>query len=506
MSICLNRTASFAIIASFAAFLLSGTDAFAIPAFTRAHKVECSTCHTVYPELNEYGEAFLKNSYVYFGKGAKPQKAKEQPVSKATAKPSAAQKAGAPQADVRGEGNADTLNKLKSGAISISDSTNPEPVETQQNAVTPETTAAPTGIVDKAEGLLLSAIPEQLPISFSANFHATYNGNAVNEFDFSTRALKLNIGGNFAEKAGFFGTYLIYTEDATNIVNTSQTPGNMTTKNEIGELFLIWRHFLDTPLNLKIGRLQPKLGLWKSNNKLSMTNSFAPYAYTVGKSVFRLEQPQDALEANAVLNNRFFVAGGVVNRKQQNTKEGYGHISYKFGGADFLANEPDVDLNKEESLLDFLAVTVGGYGYFGTNGQPNTTTGVKPVQNRFYRTGIDLDILYKLFRLRLAGVLGRDDNPELGTIKQATKSYVTSVEGEYSFLKNLIGAVRFEYQDDGRGYIRRYIPTLGYAPLENLKVTVEYKHEIATHYQDTTTKTYSDFTNRIGTLGVTLSF
>src|SRR5664279_5709039 len=37
----------------------------AIPAFTRQYKTECSTCHTIYPELNEYGQAFLKNGYVY---------------------------------------------------------------------------------------------------------------------------------------------------------------------------------------------------------------------------------------------------------------------------------------------------------------------------------------------------------------------------------------------------------------------------------------------------------
>lgn len=491
--------------ASMLLLTLVAANSYAIPAFTRANKVECSTCHTVYPELNEYGEAFLKNSYVYFGKGAKPNKAKEQPAPAASAKLPAQQKSGTARPEVKGEGNADALDRLKSGAMSASDGTVPEPAATPQEPQVAETAAPSTGIAGKAEGLMLSAIPEQLPISFTANLNATYNGKAVNEFDFSTRALKLNFGGNFAEKAGFFGTYLIYTENAATISNTSQTPGNLTTKNEIGELFLIWRHFLDSPINLKIGRLQPKLGLWKSNNKLSLTNSFAPYAYTVGNSSFRLEQPQDALEANAVLLNRLFVAGGVVNRKHQNTKEGYGHISYKFGGADFLANEPDVDLNKEESLMDFLAVTVGGYAYFGTNGQPNTTV-VKPQQNRYYRTGIDLDILYKLFRLRLAGVLGRDDNPELKNVKQAAKSYVTSVEGEYSFLKNLVGSVRFEYQDDGSGFVRRYIPTLGYTPLENVKVAVEYKHEIATHYQDSLTKTYSDFTNRIGTLGVTLSF
>ena len=108
--------------------------------------------------------------------------------------------------------------------------------------------------------------------------------------------------------------------------------------------------------------------------------------------------------------------------------------------------------------------------------------------------------------MRLAGVLGRDDNPELTVTAKAVKSYVAAVEGQYSFLENLIGALRFEYQDDGRGYVRRYIPTLGYTPLQNVKVAAEYKHEIATSYKDLPGNTAQDFINRIGTLGVTFSF
>src|SRR6266704_2845928 len=42
--------------------------ACAIPAFSRQHKTECTTCHTIYPELNEYGESFRKNGFVYFTK------------------------------------------------------------------------------------------------------------------------------------------------------------------------------------------------------------------------------------------------------------------------------------------------------------------------------------------------------------------------------------------------------------------------------------------------------
>ena len=45
-----------------AAHLLLPESAQAIPAFTRQHKTECFTCHTVFPELTEQGENFRKNS------------------------------------------------------------------------------------------------------------------------------------------------------------------------------------------------------------------------------------------------------------------------------------------------------------------------------------------------------------------------------------------------------------------------------------------------------------
>jgi hypothetical protein len=484
-------------------FILSGilaaTDVHAIPAFTRAINVECSTCHTIFPELNEYGEAFLKNSYVYFGKGKK--KTAEKPkVASAAVEPKPVV-APAGESVVKGDGDADLLSKLRAGTMISVDA--PATAESAAQKAETDGSHASAGGEAKSEGIALSGVPEQLPISFTANINGTYIRNEPNEYDLSTRALKLNTGGNFKEKVGFYGTYVVYTENASGITNTSQTPTNLTGKDDIGELFLIWRHALETPINLKVGRFQPKLGLWKSNNKLSITNSYATYAYTVGASLFKVEQPQDAVEANMIFANRLFLAGGVVNRKNQNTKEWYVHTSVKVGGADFVANEPEIDLNKEESIFDFLTLTVGGYGYVGTNGDPNTIAGVIPRQNEFYRAGVDVDLLYKLFRLKLSGVMGNDDNPALTFSQPPVKTYVAAIEGEYSILQNLIGSLRFEYQDDGANVVRRFIPTLAYSPIENLKVAAEYKHEYGISYKSTGN---AEIANQIGTLGVTFSF
>lgn len=497
----MKNNVSFSVTMMLAAGLMTNLfcagPAHAIPAFTRANKVECSTCHTIFPELNEYGEAFLKNAYVYFGKGKK--KAAEKPKAapatvetKHTASPVGG-------SVVKGAGDADLLSKLKVGTM-ISSNAPATSAGSSQNAEPENSQAAAASGDAKQEGIALSGVPEHLPISFTANLHGTYNSKAVNEFDLSAQSLKLNAGGNFKEQAGFFGTYFLYTEQPPlDIANTSTIPTN--TKSDIGELFVVWRHALETPVNIKVGRFQPKLGLWKTNNRLSTTNSYATYAYTVGSSLFKAEQSQDAVEANMIFANRLFMAGGVVNRKNQNTKEWYVHTSVKVGGADYLANEPEIDLNKEESVFDYLTLTVGGYGYVGKNGNsPLITAGVPQNWNDYYRAGVDIDLLYKIYRLKLSGVIGNDDSPELSS-KPPVKTYVAAIEGEYTIQQNLIASLRFEYQDDAYNMVRRYIPTLAYNPIENLKVVAEYKHESGFAY-----KTHAEVDNKIGTLGVTFSF
>lgn len=475
--------------------LIVANTSHAVPAFSRANKVECTTCHTIAPELNEYGEAFLKNSYVYVGKANKSAK-------KSVAAPAPAAVPAAPAGDapnVMGEGDSVKLSKLKAGAMGAG--------AASQTAEVAPVAAAEEPSETRPEGVLLSGIPELLPISFTGSInYATGDRNSKistggTNVDFAARSFKLHAAGNFSEKVGFFATYVAYSEQPpVGDFNTSLTSSN--NKTDLNEFFVQWRNMFDSPINLKIGRFQPKLGLWKTNNKLSATNNYLPYSYTVGgESVFRVEQPQDALELNAVLAKRLFVAAGLVNRKGQDNKEGYGHISYKFGGSDYKGNEPDVDLSKDESILDFLSLTVGTYGYYGKNGSNMAGTN----RNIFGRTGIDTELQYKIFRLRMLGGWGIDDNaaPSAIAVWPTVISKSATIEGEFTLRTNLITSGRFEYlQEVGQDptaftnrYVRRYIASLGYAPLENFKVSSEFKYEVT---QDTT--------NRIGTLGATFSF
>jgi len=407
--------------------------ACAIPAFSRQHKTECTTCHTIYPELNEYGEAFRKNGYVYTGK---TQLSKDAEASAGTGK-----KDGQPQ-EQRGKAN---------------------------------------------EGLWLAGIPELLPISMAATLNLDYDEHPANgdKLDLSARAIVINAGGAFRDQAGFFIAYTAYSQN-----DSSQSFGRLPVNNtpDITELFLVWRHLFNTPVNIKAGRFEPKLSLWKSKDNITVS-ALAPAAYSVGASQFKLDGPEDGLEANAVIGNRLFAAAGVVNRKGQNTKEGYGHLSCKFGGADFLGNEPSLDL-ESDSFWDYFSATIGAYGYYGRNANTATT-----IADYYYRGGVDLDLLYKRLRVRFSGVEGQDNNPNYAPVRTALHSFVLASEAEYLFNSQVIGAFRYEYQDDGAGITRRYIPTVAYAPLQNTRLVLEYKYESAPLTID-----------RIAVLGATFSF
>lgn len=470
----------------------------AVPAFSRAHKVECTTCHTIYPELNEYGEAFLKNSYVYVGKATKNAK-KTVPAPKPV-QPTTATATNGEAPTVKGEGDSSKLSKLKAGAMGTEATSQPL-----------ETAAMPSDSErneNQAEGMILAGIPEQLPISFTGSINYAMGDNKSKaqtggtNVDFAARYFKLHAAGNFRDTIGFFATYYAYMEQPAlgSGDNTSKTPTNART--DLNEFFLQWRHMFSTPVNLKIGRFQPKLGLWKTNNKLSVTNNYLPYTYTVGnESEFRVEQTQDAIELNSIIAKRYFLAGGLVNRKGQDNKEAYGHLSYKFGAADYLGNEPDVDLNKEESILDFLTVTVGTYGYVGKNGSNVANS----PRNNYYRFGVDTELQYKIFRLRSMFGYGVDDNATPSdALMTLVRSKAFSTEAEVTFLINLIAAGRFEYLQQepkyvnanfSNKYVRRYVATLGYTPIENFKLSTEFKYEIG-----------QSEINRIGTLGATFSF
>ncbi len=53
----------FAVIAGIAIYFFAMPEAGAVPSFSRKYHTSCQTCHTVYPALNAFGEAFRRDGY-----------------------------------------------------------------------------------------------------------------------------------------------------------------------------------------------------------------------------------------------------------------------------------------------------------------------------------------------------------------------------------------------------------------------------------------------------------
>ena len=399
----------------------------AIPAFTRQHKTECFTCHTVFPELTEQGENFKKNSFVWLEtKSATPEVAKKE-----------------------------EKKDLKKG-------------------------------LNEKEYLTLSSLPEYLPLSVSGAFNASYDDKRAadgNKFDLVTRALVLQGAGSFNDKLGFWFSYNLYTagpfDPTTNGSNFNPgVPKNNTP--DINDAYVQARHLYDSPLNLKVGRIRPTLSLWKGTNKTSVA-SMATTSYRVGDSPYYSDAASDGLELNGVFNKRLFLAGGAIKRKDQRNLEGFGSVQVKLGGADFEGREAPVNFD-EESLFDILTITLGGYGYAGGN-----NVGDNRQLNNYYRYGFESDIRYQRYRLKLASAFGSDDNsvvealyPQGPSTKRDSRVY--AAEALYLFGSDVIPSFRFEYEDDGANSTRRYIPAVAYAPLQNTKLVLEYKQEDSSDY------------------------
>ena len=392
----------------------------AIPAFTRQHKTECFTCHTVFPELTEQGDNFRRNSFVWLetGGGSKPAAKKN---------------------DKKG--------------------------------------------LNEREYLILSSLPDYLPLSVIGTFNASYADyrpeSDGNRFDLSTRAIVLDAGGSFNDKLGAWISYNLYSEGYYNHTSASSMNANVPGNNipDLNEAFLQARHIFGTPLNVKVGRFTPTLSLWKTTNKTSLISPMATTSYRVDDSPFQINAATDGVELNSILAGRLAVAAGIVKQKDQKKLSGFGSVQYKIGGADFKGFEKSVDLDAEDSIFDYLSLTLGGYGYAGAN-----NPGAFKQLNNYYRFGFEGEARYKRYRLKMASAFGNDENPVLtsgvpdGNFLQK-KSRVYTAEALCLVGSEIIPSLRLEYEDNGSAISRRVIPTLAYAALQNAKLVLEYKFE-----------------------------
>src|SRR5438105_15531655 len=69
-----------------ATIIVAASPARAVPAFARKYGTSCTTCHTIFPKLTPFGEAFRRNGYRFPGVDSDFVKAEPVPLGQDQAK------------------------------------------------------------------------------------------------------------------------------------------------------------------------------------------------------------------------------------------------------------------------------------------------------------------------------------------------------------------------------------------------------------------------------------
>lgn len=405
--------------------------AFAIPTFARKYRTSCGTCHIGFQKPTPFGETFRQNGYqIPAGDAAY---IKEEPVKL----------------------GADAWKKVW-------------PKQTWPGE-----------------------IPSQVPIAFYAHQRIFVDENkvpATTNFKFP-HEFKLFTAGTTGDLLSFWGEYNLQSST----LNRLFAQFNDLFLKDSGGRFA----FLpEDALNLRIGRLDVGTIGFPINLRRTI-NKPLPYTYTVADG-WDLADLQSGLEVNGVLKSRFKYALGLVNgpgagltgagstgtpsgvEDENDKKDVYGRIAYKFGGLSFDGKDwgQEAELKQTDNWVD-NAITLGLFGYWGTS-----TVGTTSLwENDFRRLGFDYRFNFGNLDIYGAYVRGVDKSPAStkdGLITRGTVGGVDSfswfVEADYVFYPWLSAVLGYEQVTYDKAFSRdidALYASLLIWPRANIRLTLE---------------------------------
>ena len=447
--------------------------ASAIPAFSRKYQTSCATCHSNYPELNDFGEAFKRNGFKF------PKDddsfVKETPVLLGAK----AQKEAFPGAIYPGE------------------------------------------------------IPGNIPISFrySGNFnYASKQPDAVAATSFTPRTdlfvpntVTLIAAGSFGQDISF------WIDDDVSAAGSGADGG-------LGDGYLKFDvgRSIGLParaLNVRFGQFE--LDLPFSQARTIYPSAYDVYGETsaavqpggglVATAInpFVLGTPQRGVELGGYANNGNFSWSAALNDGTgsnygagsfifaRNTKDVYVRVSQKFN----LERDPQsrnaVQAAGATGPRDHTSIRLGGFYYYGTNESnigntqfPILTLGT--IQDPFYRAGADLRFKYRKMELFGVGLIGHDSNhivdtnatPATVTAGPAVK-YTGGFAGSNFWIHPwLIAYMRYDFVNSTPDFLNgvsqyrtrnRFSPGFQVLVRANIKVIGEYQYNWNQPYTDPTT-------------------
>jgi hypothetical protein len=447
--------------------------ASAIPAFSRKYQTSCSTCHSDYPELNDFGEAFKKNGFKF--PTDDETFVKEPPVLLGAK----AQKEAFPEAIFPGE------------------------------------------------------IPASLPIAFRYSGNFTWNAKqpqALQATAFVPRT-DLFVPNSFTIiSAGSFGQNLAFWIDDDISAGGSGAGGGLgdgyLRYNDLGHIF----HLPKNALNVRFGQFE--LDLPFSQARSIYPSAYDAYSETAiaqpstapGQTTFLttnnpffLGTPQRGIEFGGFPNNGNFTwSVALVDGTNsgyglgpaltaRNTKDVYVRVSQKFN----LESDPEsrkaVQAAGPTGPHDHTSIRFGAFYYHGHN-QLNYGSSqfsfLKTIDEPFYRAGGDVRFKYRKMELFGVGLLGHDNNHSVDTVAQTiTNARAVNYTGGFTgsnfwIYPWMITYMRYDFVNSPTDFANgvsqyrtrnRFSPGFQVLVRANIKVIGEYQYHWQQPYTDPAT-------------------
>jgi hypothetical protein len=439
----------FAVLAALCAYFARIGEARAVPSFARKYQTSCQTCHTIFPVLNPFGEAFRRNGYRFPSQN----------------------------------GSVDS-DAVKTSTIALGQE---EYVKTFPDTVWPD------------------KIADAVPLSVMVN-----GGVPVNMPDSDAKAAAGNTftwGGVVAEVhlygAGAFNDNVTYMAQVTMESDFGSPPGTF----DIETAYLLWNDIVGPrhAVNLWVGRLwAPQLtsfGLHSDYLSDTMMPGISVAGlYNSGPAPIPGQGHADGAELNGIVGHRLAYAVGWIASptsagSSPNAEDVYAHVGIKSGGV-ALDGEGKYGPNVPDPRKPWAekSITIDAFAYHGLerfdNGTGVTTASptAVPQDDRYSAIGGSIHGQWDSLLAQVALDYEHHDRPYAGSaamggfpgvpVLASANAVVGSAEVNYVVWPWFVPGVRAEYtradvQDQaGDASLLRIIPGVAMAVRPNIRVIV----------------------------------
>ncbi len=396
----------------FLAALLAGTTN-AIPTFARKYETSCVTCHTGYPKLNAFGEAFRLNGFQY------------------------------PE---------DDFDKTKDEPVSLGSEAYKRVFP---NAVWP------------------NDIPGKPPLSIRVGSGFNYDKNDEIETSFRAPSLNLMAAGTMGENIGFYAGAHLFEEGEIGSIDRAYIQISNLLAPKLGNYALNLRIGQFIPNVVPFANHRGLALTPYAFNTYSATSEGFIVGHAHGGDAFALETFQLGVELSGIVKHHFRWGTGLVNgsgpgAETNSAKDGYFRAAYKHGGMGFDGYGGGAD----ESGRNWVdnSITLGGFGYLGSG---KNDEAVGPNDLKRDRFGVDVNVWYANTNLFGGWIRGKDEVME-GATPVDKKYDLGFVEANQIVYPWLIALARYEQAEpEGGDAIKQVVGGFTALYRANIKLVVE---------------------------------